>query len=72
MIQIGDRVQVGPAFAWGSVVDIIPANEYRGAMYRIRFDHEITAPTLTPNPNESWIDASKVYGPFIDQNTGWD
>lgn len=75
MIQIGDRVCAGSrndTIARGVVVDIIPANEYRQAMYRIRFDstgEDIV--TLTPTPNESWVDAGMVYGPFIDQNIGW-
>ena len=76
MIQIGDRVQVGSRIgakmAWGTVVDEIPANDYRQAMYRIRFDstgNDVV--TLTPNPNECWIDEGVIYGPFIDQNIGW-
>ena len=74
MIQIGDRVCTGSrndTIARGVVVDIIPANEYRQAMYRIRFDStDEYIVTLTPNPNESWIDEDMVYGPFIDQNIG--
>lgn len=77
MITIGDRVQVGSRIganpAWGTVVDIIPRGEYRPAMYRVRFDvptnrdgrrSEIV--TITPNPNESWVDEDIVYGPFVD------
>lgn len=67
MIVIGDRVRVGEKLAWGTVVDFIPGNEYREDVYLVRFDQKIVAPTLTPNPNESWIDASLVYGPFVDQ-----
>lgn len=76
MIKIGDRVCAGgriDTIARGVVVDIIPANEYRQAMYRIRFDsNDKDIVTLTPNPNECWVDEGMVYGPFIDQNIGWD
>lgn len=76
MIKIGDRVCAGSRndnIARGVVVDIIPANEYRQAMYRIRFDNaDENFVTLTPTPNESWVDEGMVYGPFIDQNIGWD
>jgi len=60
MFQIGDRVKVRlvnidkPVF--GVVVAVIPGHVYREDMYRIRGEGEITGPTLTPTPNESWID----------------
>lgn len=66
MFQIGDRVCAGgriDTIARGVVVDTIPANEYRQAMYRIRFDStDEDAISLTPNPNESWIDEGMIYG----------
>ena len=82
MIQIGDRVQVGSRIgadlAWAVVVDIIPANDYREAMYRVRFDVPVSRDgrrseivTITPNPNECWVDESIVFGPFLEQNFGW-
>ena len=71
MIQIGDRVQIGTTLAWATVVAILPAIGDRVAMYRIRLDQEITAPTLTPTPNESWVDEGMIYGPFMDQPFGW-
>lgn len=82
MIAVGDRVQVGSRIgaklAWGTVVDIIPGNDYRETMYRVRFDVPVNRDgrrsetvTITPNPNESWIDAPLVYGPFVDQPFGW-
>ena len=41
MLKIGDEVMVGSRIganpAVGVVVDIIPANDYRQAMYRVRF-----------------------------------
>lgn len=74
MIKIGDKVCAGArndTIARGVVVDIIPGNEYRQAMYRIRFDNtDEEAVTLTPNPNESWIDEGMIYGPFNDQPIG--
>ena len=36
---------------------------YREDMYRIRFEVEIMSPTLTPTPNESWIDGVCVIRP---------
>ena len=69
MIQIGDRVQVGSRIgcdpAWAMVVAIIPANDYRVAMYRVRFDVPANSNivTITPNPNECWVDEGLVYGP---------
>jgi hypothetical protein len=77
MFQIGDRVQIGSRIGAkmtrGTVTDIIPANDYREAMYRVRCDvTESIAVTLTPNPNEIWVDEGLIYGPFIDQNIGWD
>ena len=75
MIKIGDRVQVGSRIgaklAWATVVAILPGVGGRPTMYRVRLEQEITAPTLTPTPNESWVDEGMVYGPFIDQATGW-
>ena len=77
MVKIGDRVQVarshvGNDLEWATVISILPAIGDRVAMYRIRLEKEITVPTLTPNPNECWVDEGMVYGPFIDQNIGWD
>lgn len=66
MIKIGDRVCAGDridTISRGVVVDIIPANEYRQAMYRIRFDsNDKDVVTLTPTPDERWIDEGMVYG----------
>lgn len=75
-IGIGDQVKVGNQIGnsrlvdlkcaiFGTVVDIIPEyrdgeNIYRETMYRIRFEGETVSPTLTPNPNESWIDSVRV------------
>lgn len=68
MIAIGDRVDVsfriGAEMLPGTVVGIIPALADRVAMYRVRFDQNIVAPTLTPNPNECWVDDSMVYESF--------
>lgn len=50
----------------GTVVDIIPGYRegeyvYRETMYRIRFDSTCKdIVTLTPTPNESWIDEVRV------------
>ena len=52
-------------------------------MYRVRFDvptnrdgrrAEINGEVAIEDPqqNECWVDEGIVYGPFIDQNTGWD
>jgi len=72
MIQIGDRVQIdGTTLAWATVVAILPGVGDRPTMYRVRLEQEITAPTLTPNPNERWVDEGMIYGPFIDQSFGW-
>lgn len=71
MIQIGDRVRVGEKLLSGTVIGIIPAVADRVAMYRVLFDDAVTGPTLTPNPNERWVDEGMVYGPFVDQNIGW-
>ena len=43
----------------GLVVDVIPANHVRSAIYCVRFEGTI-APTITPNPNESWFEAKLV------------
>ena len=75
-IKIGDRVKVGKQLGQsrlvdmanavsGTVVDIIPGYRdgediYRETVYRIRFDGETISPTLTPTPNESWIDDVRV------------
>lgn len=77
MIAVGDTVMVGSRIGgpWsrGTVVDIIPSNDYREALYRVRFHVKTypVAPTITPNPSESWVDAGIVYGPFVDQDYGW-
>lgn len=64
MIQIGDKVRVGSrigASAWdGVIIAIIPELADRPAMYLVRSIKEITAPTLTPNPNESWVDEGLI------------
>ncbi|NDH09418.1 MAG: hypothetical protein EBY16_07385 [Gammaproteobacteria bacterium] len=69
MIQIGDRVQVGSRIgadlAWAVVVNILPAIGDRVAMYCVRFD------ATTSKLNECWIDEGMIYGPFLDQNFGW-
>ena len=87
MIQIGDKVQVGSRIgakmAWGTVVAILPAIGDRVIMYRVRFDvptnrdgrrAEINGEVAIADPqqNECWVDESLIYGPFIDQNIGWD
>ena len=65
MINIGDEVIVGSRIGNPSqkavVVDIIPENEYRQAMYRVRFPHNPDVVTITPNPNECWVDAPLVH-----------
>jgi len=77
--KIGDRVKVGKQInnsrlvsldnvAFGVVVDVIPGHRdgndvYREDMYRIRFEGETVTPTLTPTPNESWIDGFCVIRP---------
>ena len=74
--QIGDRVKVGKQIGnsrlvdlkdavFGTVVDVIPGHRddegvWRDTMYRIRFEGETISPTLTPTPNESWIDDVRV------------
>jgi len=71
---IGDRVRVAKRLysglvdidesrmIVGTVIDIIPANDYREAMYRIRFDaSDSNIVTITPTPNESWIDQGQIY-----------
>ena len=79
MFKIGDRVKVGQQInnsrlvsldnpIFGTVVDVIPGHRdgndmYREDMYRIRFEVEIMSPTLTPTPNESWIDGVCVIRP---------
>lgn len=66
-VRVGKRLQSGlvdiaeDRLMVGIVVDVIPGNLYRDAMYRVRFDGKTTAPTLTPTPNESWIDEGQVY-----------
>lgn len=68
MFKVGDRVCVSnDTIAKGVVVDIIPGNEYRHPMYRVRFDSTgKVVVTLTPTPNESWIDESRIIGPVSD------
>lgn len=71
MIKIGDEVMVGSRIganpAMGVVVDIIPANDYRQAMYRVRFKStSAELVTLTPHPNESWVDEGLIL-----VNFGW-
>lgn len=76
MFSIGDRVKVGKQIAnsrlvdlkdatFGTVVDVIPGHRdgedvYRETVYRIRFEGKTISPTLTPTPNESWIDDVRV------------
>lgn len=71
MYEIGDRVRVGSRIganpADGVVVDVIPANDYRSAIYRVRFDtptnrdgRRSEVVTITPNPDESWIDEGLI------------
>ena len=66
-ISVGDVVMVGSRIGLpnqkATVVDIIPSNEYRHAMYRVRFNPTLPpdTPTLTPNPDEMWIDAPLVW-----------
>jgi len=68
MIQIGDKVQVGSRIgaelASGTVVAILPPIGNMARLYRVRFD--------VPQKDECWVDEGIVYGPFIDQNIGWD
>lgn len=64
MIQIGDRVCAGgrnDTIARGVVVAVLPGVGDRVTVYRVRFD----------DSSESWVDEGMIYGPFIDQNTGW-
>lgn len=79
MFKIGDRVKVGQQInnsrlvsldnpIFGTIVDVIPGHRdgndiYREDMYRIQFEVEIMSPTLTPTPNESWIDSLCVIRP---------
>ena len=87
MIKIGDRVavgsRIGAKLAWGTVVAVLPGVGDRVTMYRVRFDvptnrdgrrAEINGKVAIEDPqqNECWVDEGIVYGPFIDQNTGWD
>lgn len=71
MYKIGDKVRVGSRIgansANGVVVDIIPANEYRQAIYRVKFDvptnrdgRRSELVTITPNPDESWVDEALI------------
>ncbi|NCV45336.1 MAG: hypothetical protein EBW15_11285 [Actinobacteria bacterium] len=64
-IKIGDEVMVGSRIGnpdqQATVVDIIPANEYRQAMYRVRFPRNPSVVTITPNPNECWVDAPLIH-----------
>jgi len=64
-IKIGSEVVVGSRIGnpdqRAVVVDIIPANEYRAAMYRVRFPRNDNVITITPNPNECWVDAPLVH-----------
>ena len=73
MIQIGDRVQIGSRIgadlAWAVVVNILPAIGDRVAMYRVRFD--VPANREEPKMNECWVDEGIVFGPFLNQNFGW-
>jgi hypothetical protein len=65
MINIGSKVMVGSRIGnpdqRAVVVDIIPGNEYREAMYRVRFPENPSVVTITPNPNECWVDAPLVW-----------
>ena len=73
-MKIGDTVQVASrvshVMTLGEIVDIIPKNDNRQAMFRVRFFGNVTGPTLTPTPNEMWVDAEMVHGPFL-KNTVW-
>lgn len=63
MYEIGDRVRVSSRIgaSWdGIIVGIIPELADRPAMYCVRSIKEITAPTLTPNPNECWVDQGLI------------
>ena len=60
-IRVGDFVQVNREnhFFYAQVVDTIPSNDFRPAQYRVKSINLITAPTLTPNPGEMWVDSTK-------------
>jgi len=78
MIQIGDKVQVGSRIgaelASGTVVAILPPWGNMARMYQVRFDvpQKIAVSELVDKFDECWVDEGIVYGPFIDQNIGWD
>ena len=63
--EIGESVMVGSRIGLpnqiATVIDMIPGNEYRDAMYRVRFPDDPSVTTITATPNECWIDAPMIY-----------
>lgn len=87
MFKVGDKVEIGSRLgadpAKAVVVEILPEIGDRVAMYRVRFDvptnrdgrrAELDGNVVIadPNPQECWVDESIIYGPFLDQNIGWE
>lgn len=74
MINVGDTVMVGSRIGIPTkravVVDMIPGNEYREAMYRVRFPHDPSVVTITPTPNECWVDAPLVWPDLTNSYSG--
>jgi hypothetical protein len=74
MFNIGDTVMVGSRIGnpdqRAVVVDIIPGNEYREAMYRVRFPKNPSVVTITPTPNECWVDAPLVWPDLTNSYSG--
>lgn len=83
-VQVGSRI--GAIHEDAVVVDILPALPDRLAMYRVRFNKPVNRdgrrssstyvyPDLQTvedtTSDECWVDAGIVYGPFVDQNYGW-
>jgi len=66
MFNIGEEVivmsRIGLPNQKALIVDMIPANEYRHAMYRVRFpmSQKVAEVAMTPTPNECWMDAPMI------------
>ena len=58
-IRKGDIVQVDNRW-YGRVIDIATTQDNEVIAYRVEALEPITAPTLTPNPNDMWVDYDNV------------
>lgn len=54
------QVKIRDSFVYAMVVDYIPGNEFRMGQYRVMGLKDIDVPTLTPSPNETWVDSDCV------------